>query len=520
MPKHPQNYLNQSTTSSVLRWSSACILLMIAVLLVAGLLLSRFKQEAVPIAGQADTQTDGLFTRLLDRCIGTDWYGIYLQGNKVGHGKLAMSREKGPDGTIYRLILSGTTRIMSLGEIATIEMGIDAKFDAQPPYALRVYSMKMKSNNDISETTIAKTRNGYKAKIVQANETRTQMLGPLNYTLNHALAVDTWLQRKPKVGDSIKCPDLNPNTLKIEILTSRIKGIHTAVVNGVKIKYYEIVTTDAEGLELAMFYGADGKAYTVNFGGLFIFQLEPKTLAMRLDKPTDLFVNNIVTIDQALGEPDNVVRLQVAIDDISGALISGAPGQTVERDEENKSYIVTLNPKGGCRVKATDEEIKKNLRATTDIPINHPKVMALAQEAVGDAKTTAKKIANLVKFVDEYIEDDYIANPLTVLDIIAKQKGDCSNHADLFTAMARSQGIPCRTVHGLIYLGDEFKGFGQHAWNEVVIDGVWVPVDPTLDQSMIDATHLRFPVNITEEWQVMATIPKMEITVLDVELKE
>ncbi|MBU0987214.1 MAG: transglutaminase-like domain-containing protein, partial [Proteobacteria bacterium] len=126
----------------------------------------------------------------------------------------------------------------------------------------------------------------------------------------------------------------------------------------------------------------------------------------------------------------------------------------------------------------------------------------------------------LVEFVYQYIEDDYSANPLTVLDIIATKKGDCSEHAALFTALARASGIPCRTVGGLIYLGDASQEFGLHAWNEVVIDGVWVPADPTWGQTLIDATHLRFPLKLSEEWQIMASIPKMKLTVLQVERKE
>jgi transglutaminase-like putative cysteine protease len=86
--------------------------------------------------------------------------------------------------------------------------------------------------------------------------------------------------------------------------------------------------------------------------------------------------------------------------------------------------------------------------------------------------------------------------------------------------MARAMGIPCRTVGGLVYLGDEFQEFGLHVWNEVVIDGIWIPVDPTWGQTLVDATHIRFSVDISREWQVMAAIPKMKIEVLHVEHKK
>ena len=57
---------------------------------------------------------------------------------------------------------------------------------------------------------------------------------------------------------------------------------------------------------------------------------------------------------------------------------------------------------------------------------------------------------------------------------------------------ARS-GIPARIAVGLVYIHGAFY---YHAWPEVYIDegngrGLWLPVDPTLNQFPADATHLR-----------------------------
>jgi hypothetical protein len=99
---------------------------------------------------------------------------------------------------------------------------------------------------------------------------------------------------------------------------------------------------------------------------------------------------------------------------------------------------------------------------------------------------------------DVSIEEEqiYSAEPLSVLDILAVRQGDCTEHSLLFSTLARAVGIPAREVGGLMYLGDEIRiagsyGFGGHAWNEVVLDGIWVPVDPTWGQTEVDATHIR-----------------------------
>ena len=71
--------------------------------------------------------------------------------------------------------------------------------------------------------------------------------------------------------------------------------------------------------------------------------------------------------------------------------------------------------------------------------------------------------------------------------------GDCNEHTALFVAMARSIGIPARIAVGLVFMHGAFY---YHAWPEVYITehaglGLWLPVDPTLNQFPADATHLR-----------------------------
>ena len=59
--------------------------------------------------------------------------------------------------------------------------------------------------------------------------------------------------------------------------------------------------------------------------------------------------------------------------------------------------------------------------------------------------------------------------------------------------MARAAGLPARIAVGLVYLRGAFY---YHAWPEVYLAespqrGLWLPVDPTLNQFPADATHIR-----------------------------
>src|SRR5262249_56152929 len=67
--------------------------------------------------------------------------------------------------------------------------------------------------------------------------------------------------------------------------------------------------------------------------------------------------------------------------------------------------------------------------------------------------------------------------------------GDWTEQSLLFTALARANGIPARLVQGLVATGDEGgKALYWHEWVEVWA-GDWIAVDPTLGQSVADATH-------------------------------
>jgi transglutaminase-like putative cysteine protease len=70
--------------------------------------------------------------------------------------------------------------------------------------------------------------------------------------------------------------------------------------------------------------------------------------------------------------------------------------------------------------------------------------------------------------------------------------GDCNEHTALYVALARAAGLPARIAVGLVQMRGAFY---YHAWAEVYLEesggGLWLPVDPTLNEFPADATHIR-----------------------------
>jgi len=493
----------------------ALLFMLLSLMLLLGPLASPYPASTAAAAELPSGSANDPVPEYVHNLLGMDWYGIYFQDNKTGYATISFERADNTVGAEYRFNIAAKMTLHSQGNALQLQMGVSWRFDDKAPYRLIELATRIATGNDESEIRIRRMNNNYRALITQGTEIRRMELESFNLTLDDLLAVPLWLQQNPAVGDRISYADLNQETLEIGQGSARVLKIETRKVNGIDLTYYTVLESPASGPDMTSVYGADGKPFTTSLGEAFFFRLEPEAIAVKPDSPMDLFVNNFVGIDTALGDPAQVIRLKTSLDDRSGSRIGEAPGQSVTLDAANQRYIVTTAPGQEPRIRPTAEEIDQNLKATTEIPVNHPKVVDLARQAVAGAGTTTEKVARLVQFVETYIIDDYNANPLTIFDIIAKRRGDCSEHARLFTALARALAIPCREVSGLAYVGDDLKGFYPHAWNEVVIDGYWVPVDPTWGQTTIDATHIRFAIDENEMFQIMAAVPSMKITVLE-----
>lgn len=489
------------------------------ILIVIALMCSPFS-EAKDNLNQDITKDEShhFIHQFVQNNVGTEWYGIYMLKNKVGYAQITLSYQQEPERSFYQIDMDMTMELQFLGVDISSKLSMSEQFDAQAPYALTYHVNEQKMADEVSRVTINRLQNRYEAKIFQGNKMRIKPLGQLHYTFKDALAVEIWLQNEPKMGEYITFRQLNEEKLQVQNAKARIKSIRNTLVDGVPLKYYE-VTLNMESLEFDLIVSSDGKSLSMDMGELMTLQLEPKALATRLDEPVDLFFNNLVKIDKTLGEPDKVKLLKLTANGIPNNLMEIAPGQRVMWDKKNGIYNIEITSYTDFPIKATAEEIQEALTETVIYPIHHPDIVMLAKQAIGEATTRKDKVKRLIHFVHEYIEDDYHANPLTVMDIIAKKKGDCTEYAALFVTLARSLGIPSRTVGGLVYMGDKWQAFSPHEWNEVVIDGLWVPVDPAWNEITINATHIRFPVNLTNEARMMAIIPDLKFQIHNIELK-
>jgi len=442
----------------------------------------------------------------------TDWYGLYLNGKKMGYCRIA--REKADGGVRESLLL--VMKLVSFGQKAELSMTQSLTFESKAPHRLLKGSFQQSEDGKAKiRIQLERAGDGFKVTHEAGGVTRTNDHGPIDYTYLDSTATERWVRRHPKPGAELASKDFNLQEQKIEPQTNKIKDEKTSLAGGVKVRYYEI---ESESRQLVMLsrYDDQGKMLSGKFA-IFDIRLEPEEQAKNADFSQDLFVLGMVKVDRPLGPTRDVRELVVEVSGLKGATFENGPRQTFEPPGDQKGPpLLKLGKKYGHQPKVSDKEIAENLRETLTYPITHPKIKALAEEAVGDAKTPREKVQRIVDFVHDYVQPSLSASLPNIHDLMQRKKGDCKSYALLTTTLARAAGLPSREVSGLLYIGDDNKAFGGHAWNEVVLDGVWVPIDASMRSTEVDATHISFGPQERGAKGMLETLGKLSFKLVEV----
>lgn len=160
----------------------------------------------------------------------------------------------------------------------------------------------------------------------------------------------------------------------------------------------------------------------------------------------------------------------------------------LKRDYKSPKYPLTETP----------DDVKKYLDPTDMCQSDDPVLLAEAQKLAKGKKEAVDLARAAMRFTDSRLQpgsgDTGAASARQAYD---ERKGDCTEHAALFVALARAAGLPARNVGGFVYACSEDGSnalFGYHAWAEVWI-GHWVPVDPTVGELGCSARYVLFDID-------------------------
>jgi hypothetical protein len=217
-----------------------------------------------------------------------------------------------------------------------------------------------------------------------------------------------------------------------------------------------------------------------------------------------------------IDDPSAVRRLRLRLRNAEGladADLQGG-GQTVS---DSVFEIRDQQAAGGG---APDREAAGFLGPEPFIESDAPEILEETAKAVADATGARDRAERLVRYVNALLEKKPTVSLPSAREVLRTRMGDCNEHTALYVAMARAARLPARIAVGLVYLRGAFY---YHAWPEVYVEekgrGLWLPVDPTLNQFPADATHVRLARGgLDRQAAVLPLIGRLEMDVLDVEL--
>jgi transglutaminase-like putative cysteine protease len=229
-----------------------------------------------------------------------------------------------------------------------------------------------------------------------------------------------------------------------------------------------------------------------------------------------------------VSEPRDVRRMRLRFDGLDGADLSRADlDGGAQRFGGN---VMELQDPQDLKAERSDPDAARYLAPEAFIESDAPEIRSEAETAVRGVAGVLDRAERLTRYVNALLDKKPTVSLPSAREVLRTKVGDCNEHTALYVAMARALGIPARIAVGLVYIHGAFY---YHAWPEVYLDdgprpeprrgaprqGLWLPVDPTLNEFPADATHIRLARGgLEKQAAILPLIGRLKIEVLDVEL--
>jgi len=438
-----------------------------------------------------------------------EWMGIYFQKEKVGYA-VTITRRLGDS---YQIFEHSLMHLNILGTNQRIESRL--KSFVNEDFSLKSFKFSLSSGpvkfslqgevkgKTLNLTMVSGKNKSYTFLKLKEVPYLSNSLKP--YILQHGL----------KIGKKYRLPFFDPSTMSSSEILVEVIGKEEVIHSGNPITAYKLKES-FKGIETLMWVSEAGETLKEEspLGLSLVKESREDALSgewMKGPKP-DLILKTAVPVKKEIINARNINKLKVKLKgisfyefDLNGGR-QNLEGDILEiRKEEqlcDKTFLLPYR----------EEKLKRYLQPTPLIQSNDGKIIKLAGEIVKGTKDAEKAARTLLNWTYDNLEKKPTMSIPSALEVLELKAGDCNEHTALFTALARSIGIPTRICVGIVYLK---KNFYYHAWPEIFL-GKWVAVDPTFNQFPADATHIRFVVgDLSDQIKILKIVSQLEIEILE-----
>ncbi len=437
------------------------------------------------------------------------WMGIYLKGEKIGYAYISKKKEK--DG--YRISEKVFMKLNIMGSTQKVDTITEANLDND--YVLRSFSFRIDS--DITSTEIKGEVEGKKMKlsISAGGDKRLEEVSLKDTPYMNLGLTDRLVMEGLKPGKSFRVSIFDPSTMSQQEFNISVEGKERIRVLGSDVDAYRL-KANFKGINIISWMDEKGETLKEESPLGLVLIREPEKDAVGLGSATkaDIITETVILPNMEIKEPEKVTYLKLKFKDVTlqtlndfKALSGGR--QTLKNDilEIKKEDLRLIS---GSR--SGEKSFKVFLSPTALIQSKDPKIIDKAKAIIGEEKDPLKASRLLMDWVYRNIEKKPTVSIPNALEVLRIKQGDCNEHTTLYTALARSAGIPAKIDIGLVY---SKGGFYYHAWPEVFV-GEWVSLDPTLNQFPADGTHVKFiEGDLDKQVEILSIVGRLSIEILE-----
>lgn len=444
------------------------------------------------------------------------WRGIYSRGDKIGF----VVGQTVPTADGYELQEDGRIQMTVLGATTAARLHTAVQVDKAFDVKSFQFSMDPGTGPIEVEGTLDGRRLQLTVKTPTGTRTETRDLAEkpaLSLSLSRQLAAAGLAP-----GKHIEASVFDPATLRNETMVIDVQAREVVRAAGRPVPAFKVLTRFA-GITSTSWITDTGEVVREESPlGLMVVKETPEratALAVPGEVQSDMLEAAAVVPSppRRIDDPASVERLLVRLDgvDLSSPEVQGA-GQTVTAN------VVEVRDAETLRAQPGEPDLSPFLRPELFIESDAPEIVAEAKKAAAGATAPRLIAERLTRHVNALLEKKPTVSLPSAREVLRTGVGDCNEHTALYVAMARAIGLPARIAVGLVYMRG---GFYYHAWPEVYLGegrgrGLWLPVDPTLNQFPADATHIRLARGgLDRQVAILPAIGRAKMRVLDIVIK-
>ncbi len=439
-----------------------------------------------------------------------EWWGVFYRGEKIGYANQTIS----PKANGYKILDQSLLNLQLLGTTQTAITRLDMQVD--PEWTLQNFNFDLQSKELHFKARGNVTPGKLKLEVESAGYTTKQEI-PLTQPPYLLAALKPYVVTQHlEEGKEHFFATFDPATLSQQVTSIVIEGREQIKI-GDRSEPAIRLRQRFKGLVVTSWVDGTGRTLKEETAsGLSLLRQtadQAKNFPRSGSVSLDLITQSSIVTEKPISNPTNkkLIKLKLTGVDLSNFPLADSGRQKLHQNllEIREEQV---NPMNSFPIPSRDRRFSAFLQPTPFLQSDHPKIIALAQRILAGEHDARRAAVRIKDWVYNQISKEPTVSIPNALEVLETKRGDCNEHTVLFNALARSVGIPAKTVVGIVYLRGAFY---YHAWSEVWL-GEWVSLDSVLNQFPADVTHVKFiEGEIDKQIDILQLIGNLKIEVIE-----